>query len=456
MILGTLTKTTSALAVFAFAVSACASVEYPDGVGEVNPGTPPIIAPSPEAEDPPISPPPTPAPEPAITVPNFTSTGNSTLDAWRVDFARRSIKAGSPTQVVEGVLREISSSSVYFDPDTKFAKSLSSPENQAEFAKAVWDYVDSATAAIRVSNGRTKLTQNAALLGDIETAYGVPASALLGIWGMETAYGGFLGNENAANMLSNMAAEGRRKAFAEGELRAIMTLVESGDYTPEDFKSSFAGAVGHTQFMPSNVIKFGQDYNKDGRVDLWSEPADALASAANYLRGNGYVSGTPWGVEVRLPQGFDYSLGDGRKMTVSQWRAKGITLVRPMNNGSLRGELWAPTGQYGPKFLLFPNFKAFKSYNNSDSYALSVGLLGDLVEGQSGLSQAWPKHLGRLSKADIKDLQAILTQLGHNPKGIDGIFGRNTANAVRRYQATQGMVADGYPTKAILAQLRAQ
>ena len=187
---------------------------------------------------------------------------------------------------------------------------------------------------------------------------------LVGIWGMETSYGGFLGGDNSANILANMAAEGRRRKLGESELHAMMRLIASGKYKRADFKSSQAGAVGHTQFMPSNILKFGEDFDRDGLVNLWGSPSDALASSARYLNASGFVSGTPWGVEVELPDDFDYRLADGRKMAFSDWRALGVRSLRPAPN-DLEGDLWVPTGATGPKFLLLPNFYTFKAYNLS-------------------------------------------------------------------------------------------
>jgi hypothetical protein len=235
-----------------------------------------------------------------------------------------------------------------------------------------------------------------------------------------------------------------------------MTLIEDGSATRDQFrKASFAGAVGQTQFMPSSVIQYGRDFDGDGRKDIWANAGDALASAANYLTAYGWKHGQPWVVEASIPAGFDYSVGDGRKLTLAAWKAMGIgaAVPAPFSDGSdaLPAELFLPAGSYGPAFLLFDNFYVIKKYNNADSYALAIGLLADRLAGRPDLSRPWPTDIQMLTQQQAKDLQTGLNKLGFSAGAVDGIIGRGTRGALQKFQKANGLVADGFPTTAMLS-----
>jgi membrane-bound lytic murein transglycosylase B len=238
---------------------------------------------------------------------------------------------------------------------------------------------------------------------------------------------------------------------------AIMQLIEDGSATRDDFRrASWAGAVGQTQFMPSTFVSYGRDFDRDGRKDLWSNTGDALASAANYLTAMGWRQGQPWAVEARIPEGFDYSMGDGRKHTVEAWRALGLapaTAPAFANSDGLTAELFLPAGSYGPAFLLFDNFFVIKRYNNADSYALAVGLLADRLAGRPDLSRPWPTEITLLTQAQVKDLQTALNTLGYNAGAVDGVIGRGTRGALQKFQKDKALVADGFPTTEMLDQV---
>ncbi len=274
---------------------------------------------------------------------------------------------------------------------------------------------------------------------------------------METNLVSYIGTFDAANTLANMAVEGRRKRLGEGELLALMKLQERGDVTRAQLVSGWAGAMGQTQFMPSTFLAYAVDFDGDGKKDLWQSEADALASAANYLKASGYQKDRPWGVEVLVPSGFDWALADGQDRRLSTWLAQGLS---PIGGGafgapdSAYAELWLPSGARGPKFLLFRNFEVFKTYNRSDAYAFSVGLLSDGLAGQDGPVALWPTDLRLLSRTEIRTLQARLNQLGFDAGPVDGIAGRGTKGALRRFQvAYQISPADGFPTRQALDQV---
>jgi membrane-bound lytic murein transglycosylase B len=268
-----------------------------------------------------------------------------------------------------------------------------------------------------------------------------------------------IGNLDVPTALASQAAMGRRKDFNEGELMAIMQLIERGAATRDDFRrGSYAGAVGQTQFMPSTFLSHAADFDKDGREDLWFNTGDAVASAANYLSKMGWKKGEPWAIETTIPEGFDYSNGDFRKMTVAEWKKLGLTPATKAQfaaDESLQAELFLPAGSYGPAFLLFDNFYVIKKYNNADSYALAIGLLADRLAGGSDLSRPWPTDMPMLTQDQAKQLQSGLNTLGYNAGNVDGVIGRGTRSALQKFQKDKGLIADGFPTVEMLANVLA-
>ncbi len=399
----------------------------------------------------PASPPTTPA---TPTLRAFTSSGHPSMDAWRNDFAQRALASGRDADVIYATLARIKPLALYLDDDVSIAKT--GIADQAEFAKPIWDYVASAVSEGRKTRGAQKLTELDATFNAIEAAYGVDREALTAIWAMETNLGTYIGDFDAPNTLANMAVEGRRKSFAERELTNLMKIQERGDAERDDLISGWAGAMGQTQFMPSTFYSYAVDFDGDGKKNVWGSQADALASAANYLAVSGYQTGMPWGLEVRPTGDMDWSLADGQDRRISTWKSAGLT---PMDGSGFAiddgtyAELWLPTGATGPKYLLFKNFDVYKTYNRSDSYAFSVGLLTDGVAGKNGPVAAWPKHLELLTKQQVMVMQDYLNRLGHNAGVVDGIAGRGTRGALQRFQKANGYVADGYPTKQAFDQV---
>ena len=397
-------------------------------------------------------------PTPRVTVPSlppFTSSGNAMMDAWREDFADRAMAAGRDPVVVYETLSAISPLDLYLSEDASVAKT--GIADQAEFAKPIWDYVESAVSESRKTRGAERLSELISTFDRIEAAYGVDREVLTAIWAMETNLGSYIGNFDAANTLANMAVEGRRQRLAESELTALMKILERGDVARDDLISGWAGAMGQTQFMPSTFLSYAVDFDGDGRKDLWNSVPDALASAANYLSASGYQTDLPWGVEVTAPPAFDWALADGEDRRLSTWISYGIAPIsgQPYSAPETAyAELWLPTGATGPKYLLFRNFDVFKAYNRSDSYAFSVGLLTQGVAGETGPQTAWPTELAPLSRRDVMLLQDNLNQLGFDAGSVDGIAGRGTKAALQRFQKANEIVpADGYPTQRALDQV---
>ena len=400
---------------------------------------------------------PTPSPD-GESIPatdKYASSGNKVIDKWRKSFAKKASEAGRQDWAVRAVLEGVEPLDYYFSKNIKAATTKSDIGSQAEFAKPIWEYLRTAVAQSRRTKGAREVSENQAVFNAIEQKYGVNAEVLAAIWGMETIFGGNIGSTDAAHALANMAAEGRRRSFAEGELLALMKILESGDAERGQFISSWAGAMGQTQFMPTTYVAFAQDFEGDGKKNVWDSKGDALASAANYLSESGYKFNQPWGIEVSIPDGFDFSLADGTKRKMTAWSQMGLT---PLNGGPFitkgasDARLWLPAGATGPKYLLFSNFDAFRTYNRSDSYAMAVGLLSDAIAGRSGEPVTpWPTDLQRLTVGELKTLQASLNQLGYDAGPVDGIMGTRTRSALQSFQKARGFLADGYPTKEMLA-----
>ena len=399
---------------------------------------------------PPVNPPASPAPETGPI--SYAPSGNAEMDAWRADFSARALAAGHSREIVSSVLTGISPLELWLG--TAFQPSRTGIADLAEFAKPIWDYLRVPMSNSRITNGKARLAEEPALFDALEAAYGVDREALVAIWGMETSFGAIIGDYDAPNVLANMAVEGRRRSFAENELYALMKILEQGDADRDDLLAGWAGAMGHTQFMPSTYIAYAQDFDGDGKKDIWNSEGDALASAANYLSASGYSLNQPWGIEVLVPSGFDFGMADGNERRIETWTAAGVSPIAGgafETNGADFAELWLPAGAQGPKFLLFNNFKAFKTYNNADSYALAVGLSGNAMVNNPGPIASWPTHLHPLTVDEIKTLQAELNSQGFDAGPVDGIPGRKTKGALQDFQKSRGIVADGYPTREVLA-----
>lgn len=394
------------------------------------------------------------------SIPPFASSGHTDFDIWRDDFSRRALEQGRNPAVVYDVLRDLEPLEIYLPKNPVVAAaSKSDVSEQAEFAKPVWEYLRTAVSESRKTKGASELNGDAALFDRLEDEFRVDKTAIAAIWGMETYFGGNIGNFDGPETLANMAVEGRRRSLAERELIATMKIIEQGLASRDQLIAGWAGAMGQTQFMPSTYLQYAVDLTGDGKRDVWTSREDALGSAGNYLSALGYSSDTPWGIEVVVPSGFDYQLADGSKRAADGWQSLGLVPIRGgdlsllSGGGDKQARLWLPAGAKGPKYLLFANFDVFLKYNRSNSYALAVGLLADGIGGQDGPIAPWPTDLATLSVADVKKLQAGLNTLGFNAGPVDGVAGNGTRAALQRFQAAQGFIADGYPTREALQQV---
>ena len=327
---------------------------------------------------------------------------------------------------------------------------------QAEFTRPVWLYLDSAVSDNRITTGRQKNAELSRTLAAIEARYGVPREIVLSVWGMESNFGANRGRMQIIPSLATLAYDGRRGEMFQNQLIAALRIIQAGDTAPENMLGSWAGAMGHTQFMPTSYLEYAVDFNGDGRRDIWSEdPTDSLASTANYLRRNGWVPGQPWGAEVQLPPNFNMSLiGKSTRRSASDWSAQGVRRIGGGALPNVNGSIIMPAGARGPAFLIGDNFRAILRYNNSDNYALGVSFLAERIAGRPGIQGSWPRSDRPLSTSEREEIQRRLAQRGFYQGEIDGLFGSVTMEAVSAFQRSIGVTPDGYPTSILLDQLR--
>ncbi len=366
---------------------------------------------------------------------------------WLRAFRTRANAQGIPSIVLDKAFDGIHYNSDVIDKD----------RSQNEFTKTVWVYLDSAASEARVAAGKKALAIHAQMLADIETRYGVEKEIVAAIWGLESAYGSFRGSIPTIEALATLAFDGRRGEFFEGELLAALKILAAGDTRPSNMRGSWAGAMGHTQFMPSSWHAHAVDHTGDGKRDIWGDnPADALASAANYLKANGWQTGLPWGVEIRLPDNFNYMLArrDYEKLP-SEWARLGVTDTNgaPVPDHGPAAVL-LPGGAKGAAFLIFHNFEVIETYNTADAYVIGVGHLADRLAGGPPIQATWPREDRALTLPERLEMQKLLKARGFDPEKLDGKIGPLTVNAVRAYQKDRGLVPDGYPSPGFLARLR--
>ncbi len=330
---------------------------------------------------------------------------------------------------------------------------------QPEFKIDTWSYVDRRVHFTTIQTGQEMAKRYARVLSQIEKRYGVHRSVILAIWSVESSYGNVFNYPDRLHYvpraLATLAYADRRRAkFARQQLIAALKILQSGNITTNQLTGSWAGAMGHTQFIPTSYLAYAVDHDGDGRKDIWNSVPDALATAANLLRKNGWRQGKTWGYEVRAPRGA--SKYKGKSKTLAQWsklgfkRPNGKSFPRPGEKAVLK----MPAGTNGPAFLMLRNFFMIKRYNNSDTYALTVGLLADRIAGYGGLQQNWPKPKGVLSMDERREIQVHLRALGYYRGEIDGRFGDESKNAVKAFQSRSGLTPDGVPSQKLLNTLR--
>lgn len=391
-----------------------------------------------------------------LSVSTYSNAVNSieddTLDAENVqnfeaflgDIRTLAIKKGISTATLDAVFTGLT-------PDPKV---IEYDRNQAEFTLNFWRYLTSRVSDTRLEKGKIKLRENQLLLDKAHQKYGVLPSILVAFWGLETNYGKNVGKMNLVRSLATLSFDLRRRDFFTSELLALLKLIDDGKL-PYDAEGSWAGAMGNTQFMPSNVAAYGIDADQNGKLDLWGSKADIFHSSANFLKRIGWHKGEKWGREVTIPADFNFALASLKiKKSVKQWQDLGVrnTQGGDLPNSSLEASLILPMGFEGPAFLVYRNFHAILRWNRSILYAISVGHLSDkLLNNQTLIAK--PVTEPSLNRADVTFIQTRLNSLGFNTGKPDGISGPKTRNATREFQQSNNLPVDGYVGYKLLQKL---
>jgi membrane-bound lytic murein transglycosylase B len=395
-----------------------------------------------------------PSPPPPVTGERFADAPadvdpqQKAFERWVMDFRTSARAAG-----IDEATLDVAFADVRYLP-----RVVELDRAQPEFTRPVWSYLDSAVSPQRVALGQDKWLRFRAEIDAAAARYGVAPAILVAIWGVESNYGSNFGSIPTVDALATLGFEGRREDWASGQLLAALRILQKGDIERSEMMGSWAGAMGQTQFLPSVFLGYAVDADGDGRRDIWGSMADVMASTANFLARSGWQADQPWGVEVRLPSGFDVSRADvAMRQPSALWAAEG---VRTSDGAPLpqfaEATVLLPAGAGGPAFMVGPNFQVILRYNNSTSYALAVGLLAQRLAGGPGVQAPWPRDLVALSRQQLTALQTALNQRGFDSGTPDGVMGPTTRGAIRGYQRSVGLPADGYPTLDLLQRLLAQ
>jgi membrane-bound lytic murein transglycosylase B len=399
------------------------------------------------------APKPTPPAAPGVTIPILPAPGRPRSGDAKFDAFLAEARV---TALAQGI------TAATFDSATTGLAPIASiatlNANQPEFSKPVWSYLDSAVSARRVAGAELMLARYGDVLDRIAASSGVRKEILVAIWGMETDYGADASGINLFAALATLAYDGPRADYARPEFFAALKIYQEQHYPLSEMVASWAGAFGQTQFTPTTFLKYAADGDGDGQIDLWKSAPDALASSAKLLVDQGWKPGQPWGYEVNLPPGFAYEEADtDTQKPVAQWRALGVKTADgaalPVSEDS--AGIYLPAGARGPAFLVFANFSMILKYNNAASYALAVALLADRMAGGDAVKHSWPRDERALSRSERFQFQTDLQKLGFDTGTPDGVLGRKTRAALRQYQKSKSLAADGFATAALLAMLDA-
>ncbi|MDX1634783.1 MAG: lytic murein transglycosylase [Marinobacter sp.] len=382
----------------------------------------------------------------ALAAPAAAQTGpESDFEQCLARIEARAVEAGVSPETASRVLAQAEYLERVIELDRR----------QPEFTTTFADYLNRRVTPERVEKGRALLAEHEELLARVHRETGVPQPYLVAFWGLETNFGSYFGKMPVPSSLATLACDPRRSAYFSGELVAALQIIDEGAISVDRMEGSWAGAMGHVQFMPSVFLRYAVDADGDGRRDLWGSLADAMMSAGNFLDSLGWKDDYRWGREVLLPENFNYALADRRRLPLEQWRQLGLTDAhgQPLPAEDIEAALVVPAGHRGPAFLAYQNFNVIMGWNRSEFYAIAVGHLADRIAGAGGLQNPPPEDLPALSRDNIMALQEALNQKGYDAGKPDGILGPATRAAIRNYQQASDMVADGYPGEDLFARL---
>jgi membrane-bound lytic murein transglycosylase B len=386
----------------------------------------------------------------ALTFSTAPASADAGFQRWVSDFRSVAAQSGISGSTFDRAFRNVTA------PDGEV---LEKARYQPEFTAPVWDYFDNRIHENSILTGRLMAQKWKPWLDRIEAKFGVDRHILLAIWSMESNYGEILKNDNVmrsvVRSLATLAyADQKRAKFARTQLISALNILQRGDIDESHLTGSWAGAMGHTQFIPTSYEAYAVDFDGNGKRDIWNSIPDALATAANLLRQNGWQTGATWGYEVSLPGGRKFPAGS---LSLSKWQSIGVTRAngKPYPREA-KAELKVLDGREGPAFLMTKNFFVLKRYNNADKYALAVGLLADQIAGYGGLVRDWNRPFTRLSFDETQELQQRLTAHGYYDGKIDGKIGQGSRQAIKAFQAGLGIEQDGHPSREVLTILRRQ
>jgi membrane-bound lytic murein transglycosylase B len=362
-----------------------------------------------------------------------------------------------PTAKAAGITRQ--TYELAFKGMTPDPKVVEAANFQPEYVKPIGEYIDRVVSDKRVETGKTKLVENKALLDAIEKRYGVDRNIIVAIWGVESNFGTQPGDMNVIRSLATLIYTGTKAKFAKPQLIMALKILQHGDVSLQAMNGSWAGAMGHTQFIPTTYQSYAVDYDGDGKRDIWNDVPDALASTASYLKVSGWHPGESWGYEVSLPKGFNPAkVSETTSKSLAEWsklgivRANGAAYPRPGDKATL----FAPAGTIGPGFLVLNNFRSILHYNVAKSYALAVGHLSDRLRGDGPFIHSWPTDETHLSLDQRMELQRLLVAKGLMTGDPDGVIGPATLEALKTYQRANRLPVDGFPSQTLLEMLRKQ
>ncbi|WP_417515629.1 lytic murein transglycosylase [Marinobacter sp.] len=368
------------------------------------------------------------------------------FEECKLQLQEKAIAAGVSAQTAQEVMTKVQHIERVIELDRR----------QPEFTTTFADYLNRRVNDARVTKGRELIQEHSALLARVTEETGVPAPYLVSFWGLETNFGSYFGKMSVPDSLTTLACDARRSTFFTEQLIAALRIIDEGAIPADQMEGSWAGAMGHVQFMPTVFLKHAVDADGDGRRDLWNSLPDAMMSAGKFLQSMNWDGDYRWGREVLLPENFDYSLADGRRLELGKWRELGITdaFGKPLAREDITAALIVPAGHQGPAFLAYHNFKVIMGWNRSEFYAIAVGHLADRIAGAGLLQNPPPEDTPALSRDTVLELQAALNERGYDAGKPDGITGPATRSAIRKYQHDNGMIADGFPGEALLDSLQ--
>lgn len=379
-----------------------------------------------------------------LATPSFAqSEFRDCLQSIRTD----AIRQGVPSAVADRAFQGLTPDQKVVDLDSR----------QPEFSLTYARYIGNSVTPERIARGQQKMAQHRGLLDQLEREYGVPPQYLMAFWGLETNYGSFMGDFQVVRSVATLACMTRRAAFFANETVQALRILAMNHMTSQQMRGSWAGAMGNMQFMPSTFTKWAVDRDGNGKVDIWNSVPDAMASAANFLRGIGFKPGLPSSDEVTLPQNFPLDEADASvEKPVRAWAAMGVRLSggRPLPAVDTPSSIILPAGWRGPAFIIYPNFKAVMNWNRSTLYALAVGVLARQIAGGPAVMQAPPSDDEPIARDTVIDMQTRLARLGFYSDEVDGLLGPKTRSGLRLFQKQIGLPADGHPTQDVIRRLQ--